>query len=115
MDCTNCGAPVSPGAAKCKYCGAPAAGGFSPQSTINSVGNSMGNALQGRNRITAAVLGFFLGTFGAHWFYLGEKIKGFIFLVFFWTGIPTILGIIDAVILLAMSDSEFQRKHGVPA
>jgi len=56
-----------------------------------------------RNRwdnFVAAVLAFTLGTFGVHWFFLGNRRRGFWYAVFFWTAIPTILGIIDGAILL---------------
>jgi len=49
----------------------------------------------------AIVLAFTLGTFGAHWFYLGNTSRGMWYAIFFWTGIPTILGLIDGVKLLA--------------
>jgi len=50
--------------------------------------------------IVAAVLAFTLGTFGVHWFFLGNRRRAFFYLIFFWTGIPTILGIIDGIMLL---------------
>ncbi len=50
-----------------------------------------------RNRTIAGILAVFLGTLGIHRFYLGEWKKGIIYLVFFWTGIPTVIGIIDGV------------------
>ena len=56
-----------------------------------------------RNRwdsFIAAALAFTLGTFGAHWFFLGNRRRGFWYAIFFWTGIPTILGIIDGAKLL---------------
>ena len=50
--------------------------------------------------IIAAVLAFVLGTFGVHWFFLGRRRRGILYAVFFWTGVPTILGIIDGMLLL---------------
>jgi len=47
------------------------------------------------NKTIAGILAFFLGTLGVHRFYLGEWKKGLLYLAFFWTGIPTIVGIID--------------------
>ena len=45
------------------------------------------------SRLTYALLAIFLGSFGVHKFYQGDKSSGFKYLAFFWTGIPLILGI----------------------
>ena len=63
------------------------------------------------NKLTAGLLALFLGGFGIHKFYLGDSSSGIWYLVFCWTGIPEILGFIDGIILLAMSDEEFNRKY----
>ena len=43
------------------------------------------------------VLAIFLGGLGAHRFYLGQFALGFVYLIFCWTFIPAILGVIDAI------------------
>lgn len=48
-----------------------------------------------KNKNIAGVLAIFLGTLGIHRFYMGEWKVGLAYLLFFWTGVPTILGIID--------------------
>jgi TM2 domain-containing membrane protein YozV len=63
-----------------------------------------------RNRWIAAGLAFFLGTWGIHKFYLGKNVSGFLYLIFFWTSIPWILGLIDGARLLAMSEQDFAIK-----
>jgi len=59
------------------------------------------------DRFIAAALAFVFGTFGVHWFFLGNRRRGAWYAIFFWTGIPTILGIIDGAMLLggAVRDS----------
>ena len=47
-----------------------------------------------KNRKLAAVLAIALGGFGAHKFYLGKILWGIIYLLFCWTGIPTIISLI---------------------
>ncbi len=49
-----------------------------------------------RNPTLAVLLALFLGGIGAHKFYLGQTGTGILYLVFFWTYIPTILGFIEA-------------------
>lgn len=64
-----------------------------------------------KNKVSAGVFALFLGAFGAHKFYLGEKGKGFLFLLFFWCGVPSILGFIDGILLLSMDDTVFNNKY----
>lgn len=52
----------------------------------------------GKNRITAAILAFLFGGLGIHKFYLGKAFWGIMYLVFSWTFIPLILGIIEGLI-----------------
>ncbi len=47
------------------------------------------------NKTVAGILAMFLGTIGIHWFYMGKWKRGLVYLLFFWTGVPTILGILD--------------------
>ncbi len=44
-----------------------------------------------------AVLAFFLGSFGAHKFYVGEIGLGVLYALFFWTGIPGLVGFIETL------------------
>lgn len=66
----------------------------------------------GKNRVTAGLLALLLGGIGAHKFYLNRPMEGIIYLLFSWTGIPAIIGLIEGIVLLSMSDSEFAYKHG---
>ncbi len=49
------------------------------------------------NKVAYCLLAFFLGGFGLHKFYAGQKKFGIMYLVFCWTGIPEILGVIDCI------------------
>lgn len=62
-------------------------------------------------RVVAALLAAFLGTFGFHKFYLRQVFQGVIYLLLCWTGIPTVLGWIEAVLYLIKTDHEFNRKY----
>ena len=48
-----------------------------------------------RDKTLAGVLAIFTGTIGIHKFYMGQWKQGLIYLLFFWSGVPTVLGIID--------------------
>ena len=53
--------------------------------------------MAGRRKDAAigVMLAFFLGSFGAHQFYLGRNGLAIFYLVFFWTGIPGIIAIVE--------------------
>ena len=70
-----------------------------------------GNLRRIKDRIAAAIIAFGLGSFGIHKFYLGQVFWGIIYLCFSWTGLPTIISIIEGVLYLLMSDEEFDFKY----
>ena len=64
-----------------------------------------------KSKNIAALLAFFLGGLGVHKFYLGQTMQGIIYLVFCWTYVPAIIGFIECIMFLFMSDAEFQKKY----
>ena len=48
-----------------------------------------------RDEVVGVLLALFLGVFGAHHFYLRRVGLGLLYLAFFWTGFPAILGFIE--------------------
>jgi len=62
--------------------------------------------------MTAGLLAILLGGLGMHKFYLNRPVEGIIYLLFSWTGIPAILGLIEGIVLISMSDTEFAYKYG---
>ena len=70
-----------------------------------------------KNRIVAAIMAFFLGGFGAHKFYLGQTGQGimffFIFMITLGSRFPFsfLLGVMDSIRLLTMSDEKFHHKY----
>ena len=64
-----------------------------------------------KNKSNAAVLAFFLGGFGIQKFYLGETVKGILSLLFFWTFIPSFVGLYDCIKLSRMSKECFEVKY----
>ena len=75
---------------------------------VSSGGASAG---RGKDRVTAALLAILLGSFGVHRFYLGHIGLGILYLVFFWTWIPGIVGLIEGIIYLTQNDNEFKSKY----
>lgn len=64
-----------------------------------------------KSKSTATILAYFLGSFGVHKFYLGESGTGTFYLMFFWTGIPFFLGIIQGRNLRRMSQAAFDARY----
>lgn len=52
-------------------------------------------ALLQKDELVGFLLALLLGTFGAHRFYLAETGWGIAYVIFSWTGIPTLLGFIE--------------------
>ena len=52
------------------------------------------------NKLIYILLAVFLGVFGAHYFYSGQKRKGFLSLFFFWTVVPFFVGLYCALVAL---------------
>jgi TM2 domain-containing membrane protein YozV len=48
-----------------------------------------------RDEVVGILLALFLGTFGIHHFYLRRNGLGVLYCCFFWTGIPSLLGLIE--------------------
>jgi len=64
-----------------------------------------------RNKVIAALLAIFLGGLGIHKFYLGKVGWGIIYFIFSWTFIPAIIGFLEGIIYLSMSDKDFLARY----
>ena len=64
-----------------------------------------------KSKMAAALLAFFLGGLGIHKFYLGQSGAGIVYLLLCWTFIPSIVAFVEFLILLTMSDTEFNRRY----
>ena len=98
--CTNCGEQIDVKAEICPKCGVRQPG-------MNAAAGS--GAISGR--IVAAILAILLGDFGIHKFYLGQIGLGIVYLLFCWTGIPAIIGIVEGIIYLTYTDESFMEKY----
>jgi len=62
------------------------------------------------SRIVAIVLAFVLGFVGAQYFYMGRRILAVLSVLFCWTGYPAVIGMLDGMRMLFMSDREFRQQ-----
>jgi len=65
-----------------------------------------------KSKAVAILLALTLGAFGAHRFYLGRPLSGFLYLLFSWTLIPALIAIVEAVVILCTDPVVFRLKYG---
>lgn len=54
-----------------------------------------------KDEVVGVLLALFLGSFGAHHFYLRRNGLGIMYVLFFWTGIPALAGLIECFFMPA--------------
>ena len=64
-----------------------------------------------KSKVVAGILAILLGDLGIHKFYLGKIGMGILYLLFCWTGIPAIAGLIEGIMYLVADDETFQAKY----
>ena len=103
--CFECGAVIRLKAEICPKCGVRQL----PPPSLSPVGRTTAS---GRNKFVAALMGILLGGIGLHKFYLGQAGWGVVYLVFCWTFSPALVGLIEGIGFLLMSEETFARKYG---
>ncbi|MBO4374783.1 MAG: NINE protein [Lachnospiraceae bacterium] len=131
--CPACGANIGPNETECKYCGEKitrtvtqnaqpaqqqAGNGINiPQNVVDQFYSAPAANIDPswpvKSKVTAGLLGIFLGGLGIHKFYLGKIGMGILYIVFCWTYIPALVGLVEGIIYLASSDESFQLKNHV--
>jgi TM2 domain-containing membrane protein YozV/RNA polymerase subunit RPABC4/transcription elongation factor Spt4 len=94
--CVECGELIYKQAEICPECGVqqPTGGGSSSDS----------------DQVAAGILGLLLGGLGAHKFYQGNTRNGVLYLCFFWTAVPALLGLIEGILMLLADEKEYEEK-----
>ena len=106
--CPNCGVETQAGQVVCLKCGVALGGTAVPATNVGD-----------KSRVTAALLGIFIGGIGAHQFYLGHSTSGLIRLAIGIVGlcimlpVASIIGLIEGIIYLTKADEEFQKIYVV--
>ena len=125
VNCKECGQQISDSASVCPHCGAPIikevfcpnCGAKMPQNLkyCPQCGASNLNARSHypKDRLTAGLLAIFLGGLGIHYFYLEKSTAGLlsILLSLCTCGIWQIIMLIQGIIILTMTDEDFNEKY----
>ncbi len=88
------------------------AGGAASSSSSSSSSSASRGFVCTKSKVTAGILAILLGGIGAHKFYLGQWAQGFMYLLFSWTLIPAVIGVIEGVMYFVSSEADFARRHG---
>jgi len=77
---------------------------------VIAAGTSVRNPANGK-RLKAALMALFVGGFGIHLFYLKRYLRGTVYLLFCWTLVPSLVGLIEGMRYLAMTDQAFSARY----
>jgi TM2 domain-containing membrane protein YozV len=102
IDCPQCSQKIDINLVTCPQChvvqGLEALSGVDPYIRI-------------KNQKLTIWFSLLFGGLGVHKFYLGQHLKGSLYLIFSWTLVPMIVGWIDAVRTMKMSPFNFQQRY----
>ena len=116
--CTGCGESMPAQAQFCANCGMRNAmlaneNSSQPSPTVIPAPTERDYTPGAKSRVTAGILGILLGGIGVHKFYLNKFGMGILYLVFCWTAIPAIIGLVEGIIYLTQDDVTFGRQQMV--
>ncbi|WP_326908457.1 TM2 domain-containing protein [Sedimentibacter sp. MB31-C6] len=128
-NCSQCGAPLDVNLEACKYCGEPVPVQLKKnqqqqfqEPPINQQSSEYQQPpvyqqsyfnpnVKSKSKVTAGVLAILLGGLGVHKFYLGKIGLGILYILFCWTYVPALIGLIEGIIYLTSSEEKFYYKY----
>jgi TM2 domain-containing membrane protein YozV len=101
--CSHCGAAMASDAVTCARCGVRA---------VTPTLTGVYTIPRRKSKVVAGLLGIFFGGLGIHKFYLNQPGWGILYLVFSFTFIPAVVGFVEGILYLTMSDQSFAARYG---
>ena len=117
--CSACGEVMPADAQFCSKCGARNVTLAAPANPVQEAPQVIPAPAPGsytpgaKSRIAAGILGILLGGIGVHKFYLNKVGLGILYVLFCWTAIPAIIGLVEGIIYLTQDDVTFGRQQMV--
>lgn len=93
----------------CRSCGKEIDEAVSPCPHCSTATSAVQPARKGQT--VAAVLCLFLGGLGGHRFYLGPTWLGVVYLLLCWTGIPSLIAMVETFIIVFSSQDTWAKKY----
>ncbi len=122
VQCGACGQWVPQGSPQCQYCRAMLVVSYPQSAPVQQViintpmvppqRYATVTYRSHKGRSTAAILAILLGGLGIHHFYLGKTAAGILSVLFCWTYIPAIIGLIQGIQYICMNDQDFDIRYG---
>ncbi len=129
--CPYCAEDIKRDAIRCRYCGADLRGNDVPPFTgYNNyyyqrqsappplsaweANDIFASGPHGKSRGVTALFAILLGSLGIHYFYMGKPTGGIVFLILTAIScglVPSVLGIIQGIMMLGMTNEEFERRY----
>jgi len=100
-NCPECHNPVSDQAATCPKCGHPLKPAQTPGASATPV----------KSKSLTVFLALILGGIGAHKFYVDKPGVGLLYLLFCWSFIPSVIGLLEGIQYITMTEEAFQKKY----
>ncbi len=118
MYCKKCGQELIEEAKFCSNCGEPVEDNEEKNNNLsddlNNIISTDGENVSPKSRLVAAILAYLLGWVGGHLFYVGKTGKGVLMLIFWWTFVPMVFGIVHFIQILCGvfqdSDGKYLKK-----
>ena len=80
---------------------------FPTESESQQIMDQLSNAPK---QVAAGILNILLGDIGVGHFYTGQTLRGVLDILFCWTGIPAIIGLVEGIIWLCDSEEEWAER-----
>lgn len=108
--CSECEKEISDRATTCPHCGFPIADNYEATEKYRQPAPKV-VFKEKKSRSAAILLAMLLGGIGLHKFYLNKPGQGVLYLLFFWTFIPAIIGFLEGITYLSMTDKAFGEQY----
>jgi len=115
VGCPSCGKTIAADAGVCPHCGkspsdrppeSPRTDDYVDEFTLMAAMTDQQRMLfqqrmsdVRKDSTTGVLLAIFLGGIGVHHFWMGNTLAGVVYLLFFWTGVPALLGLVEAFLM----------------